>query len=37
VLIPSLDNANFAATVAGLNAGLTAQGLQILLCHTNYD
>lgn len=37
VTIPSLNNANFAATVGGLTEGLKARGLQILLGHTDYD
>lgn len=37
VTIPSLNNANFADTVAGLSEGLKDQGLQILLGYTNYD
>ena len=37
VTIPSLNNANFADTVRGLNDTLQAAGLQILLGYTNYD
>ncbi|MGL5012168.1 MAG: LacI family DNA-binding transcriptional regulator, partial [Paracoccaceae bacterium] len=37
VTIPSLNNANFADTVAGLTEGLKDHGLQILLGYTNYD
>lgn len=37
VTIPSLNNANFADTVAALSEGLKAHGLQILLGYTNYD
>jgi LacI family transcriptional regulator, gluconate utilization system Gnt-I transcriptional repressor len=37
VCIPSINNANFAETVAGLAEGLKARGLQILLGYTNYD
>lgn len=35
--IPSLNNANFADTVAGLSEVLKARGMQILLGYTNYD
>lgn len=37
VTIPSLNNANFAATVEALTAGLSQAGYQVLLGHTNYD
>lgn len=37
VTIPSLNNANFADTVEGLTQVLSAEGMQILLGHTNYD
>jgi LacI family transcriptional regulator, gluconate utilization system Gnt-I transcriptional repressor len=37
VTIPSINNANFAETVAGLAEGLKQRGLQILLGYTNYD
>ena len=37
VTIPSLNNANFADTVRGLNDALQAAGLQILLGYINYD
>lgn len=37
VTIPSINNANFADTVAGLTEGLKDRGLQLLLGHTNYD
>lgn len=37
VIIPSINNANFADTVGGLTEGLKPQGLQILLGCTNYD
>ncbi len=37
VTIPSINNANFAETVAGLAEGLKDRGLQILLGYTNYD
>ncbi|MFN3723299.1 MAG: LacI family DNA-binding transcriptional regulator [Paracoccaceae bacterium] len=37
VTIPSINNANFADTVAGLTEGLKARQLQILLGYTNYD
>ncbi len=37
VLIPSLNNANFADTVGGLAPILSDQGLQVLLGYTNYD
>jgi len=36
VTIPSLNNANFADTVRGLNETLLEYGLQILLGYTNY-
>ena len=34
---PSVDNANFAATVKGLTHGLDAFGSQLLLGYTNYN
>ncbi|MEM9320737.1 MAG: LacI family DNA-binding transcriptional regulator [Pseudomonadota bacterium] len=37
VTIPSINNANFAETVAGLTDALEKQGLQVLLSATNYD
>lgn len=37
VTIPSINNSNFADTLAGLSEGLKARGLQILLGYTNYD
>lgn len=37
VTIPSLDNANFAATVQALTEPLQAAGYQVLLGHTHYD
>ncbi|MCJ8311026.1 MAG: LacI family DNA-binding transcriptional regulator [Hyphomicrobiales bacterium] len=37
VTIPSLNNANFADTVRGLNDVVQEAGLQILLGYTNYD
>lgn len=37
VTIPSINNANFADTVAGLTEGLKLRGFQILLGYTNYD
>jgi len=37
VTIPSINNANFAETVAGLTEALEKQGLQVLLSATNYD
>lgn len=37
VTIPSLNNANFAETVAGLTERLTHEGLQVLLAATNYS
>lgn len=37
VIIPSLNNANFAETVGGLSDGLRERGLQILLGATGYD
>lgn len=37
VTIPSLNNANFAATVVALTNRLSAEGYQVLLGHTNYD
>ncbi|MGQ0565336.1 MAG: LacI family DNA-binding transcriptional regulator [Gemmobacter sp.] len=37
VTIPSINNANFADTVAGLSEGLQARGLQCLLGTTSYD
>lgn len=35
--IPSINNANFAETVAGLTDTLAKEGLQVLLSATNYD
>jgi LacI family transcriptional regulator, gluconate utilization system Gnt-I transcriptional repressor len=37
VLIPSINNANFADTVRGLSDGLRPHALQILLGYTDYD
>lgn len=37
VIIPSINNANFADTVRGLSDGLKAHGLQPLLGYTDYD
>jgi len=37
VTIPSLNNANFAATVEALTLGLSDAGFQVLLGHSNYD
>jgi LacI family gluconate utilization system Gnt-I transcriptional repressor len=37
VTIPSINNANFADTVAGLSDVLGSAGMQILLGYTNYD
>ena len=37
VTIPSINNANFAETVAGLTESLEKEGLQVLLSATNYD
>lgn len=37
VTIPSINNANFAATVRGLSEGLREHGLQPLLGYTDYD
>ena len=37
IIIPSLNNSNFADTVRGLNEVLQAAGLQVLLGYTNYD
>lgn len=37
VTIPSLDNANFAATIMALTAKLSKAGYQVLLGHSNYD
>lgn len=37
VTIPSLNNANFAATVVSLTGRLSQEGYQVLLGHTNYD
>ncbi len=37
VTIPSLNNANFAATVVALTTKLSDAGYQVLLGHTNYD
>ena len=37
VTIPSLNNANFAATVVALTTKLSDAGYQVLLGHSNYD
>lgn len=37
VVIPSINNANFADTVRGLTDGLRESRLQVLLGYTNYD
>lgn len=37
VTIPSINNANFAETVAGLSEAMGDHGLQVLLAYTNYD
>lgn len=37
VTIPSINNANFADTVRGLQDGLAARGMQVLLGSTDYD
>lgn len=37
VTIPSINNANFADTIAGLSDFLSDEGLQVLLAYTNYD
>ncbi|WP_292294628.1 LacI family DNA-binding transcriptional regulator [Marivita sp.] len=37
VTIPSINNANFADTVAGLSDVVSGEGLQVLLAYTNYD
>jgi LacI family gluconate utilization system Gnt-I transcriptional repressor len=37
VIVPSIDNANFAQTVGGLNTRLSSLNFQILLGNTNYD
>lgn len=37
VTIPSINNANFADTIAGLSDALAARGMQTLLGYTNYD
>ena len=37
VTIPSINNANFADTVAGLSEILSNEGLQVLLAYTNYN
>lgn len=37
VTIPSINNANFADTIAGLSDVLSDEGLQVLLAYTNYD
>lgn len=37
VTIPSINNANFADTIAGLSDILSGEGLQVLLAYTNYD
>jgi LacI family transcriptional regulator, gluconate utilization system Gnt-I transcriptional repressor len=37
VTIPSLNNANFAATIEALTSKLSQAGYQVLLGHTDYD
>jgi LacI family gluconate utilization system Gnt-I transcriptional repressor len=37
MIIPSLNNANFAQTVSGVTKGLADHGLQVLLAYTDYD
>lgn len=37
MIIPSLNNANFADTVGAISERLKKHGLQILLGYTNYD
>lgn len=37
VTVPSIENANFSATVRALSQGLMKKGLQILLANTEYD
>lgn len=37
VIIPTLNNANFATTVRSMSEGLRAKDLQILLGYTDYD
>jgi LacI family gluconate utilization system Gnt-I transcriptional repressor len=37
VTIPSINNANFADTIAGMSDVLSDEGLQVLLAYTNYD
>ncbi len=37
VTIPSINNANFADTIAGLSEALAARNMQTLLGYTNYD
>jgi len=37
MIIPSINNANFAQTVSGVTEVLEQCGLQLLLAHTNYD
>lgn len=37
VTIPSINNANFADTIAGLSESLAARNMQTLLGYTNYD
>lgn len=37
VTIPSLNNANFAATIVALTGKLSQAGYQVLLGHTDYD
>lgn len=37
VIVPTINNVNFADTVSAMTEGLRAQNLQILLGYTNYD
>ncbi|PSH63398.1 LacI family transcriptional regulator [Phyllobacterium brassicacearum] len=37
VTIPSINNANFADTIAGLSGALAARDMQTILGYTNYD
>ncbi|MEL7214413.1 MAG: LacI family DNA-binding transcriptional regulator [Pseudomonadota bacterium] len=37
VIIPTIDNPNFADTLGALSAGLETQGLQMLLAYSNYN
>ncbi|KFB08346.1 LacI family DNA-binding transcriptional regulator [Nitratireductor basaltis] len=37
VTVPSIENANFSATVRALSQGLLKKGIQILLANTEYD